>query len=114
MLEPITFSSFKTLSLEETERIREYRTKNPVIHPKAIFVKKPIKKTEWERDYKWQESYCNLGVNDEGKVIVGFVVANEVPVGCERLTDEELRSYDDWARGRSYAPLPLKINLEIK
>ena len=106
MFESIKLST-QPLSPEEIKKVEKYKSKNNQLHPKAVFVKKLVKKTEWEKEYKWEGSYCKLGENSDGKVIVGFIAVNEVPMDCERMTDEELRIYDTWARNEHYNPCPL-------
>ena len=106
----LPFYKNQSLTAEQIKKIEEYKVQNPKVYPHAIFVKKAIKKTEWEKNYKWS-NYCNLGTNDEGKIVIGFVVANEVPSGCERMDESDLVLFDNWAKNNNYSPRPL-ISIE--
>lgn len=59
------------------------------LHPEAVFVKKKVTASEWNNYYSQVGSYCYLGRADRG-VWIGFMVANKVPIDCEKLNPAEV------------------------
>lgn len=85
---------------------------------KHFWVTQLITQREWDGFYKYNSAYCNLGkvggTRDGegrargGKVKIGFVAANEVPINCELCTNEELMQIDDYRGAKNVYPRPLK------
>jgi len=113
MLERITVLSNKRLSPEDTKAVDEYKRRNNRAYPKAVFVKKSITKAAWERDFCFRSNYCNLGNSAMGKVMVGFMVANEVPQNCEEMDSNDLRVFDNYCEKSNISPSPFNIKRSL-
>ena len=109
MLERITFLSNKKLSPETTNAVEEYKKNLSKIHPKAFFVKKNITKSAWDRNYCFRSNFCNLGSSSMGKVMLGFMVINEIPQDCEEMDSNELRIFDNYCERLNISPRPFNI-----
>jgi len=80
-----------------------------------LWVKKLIKTKEWESGIYRNSSYSFLN-NEKGKgVWVGFMVADEgvLPMGCEKVSDEELRLIDLDRRATKTYPLPFNAKENV-
>ena len=81
--------------------------------PIAIWVKKKVSRTEWNNNYKWSGSYCQLGLEGLG-ISMGFMVVNNIPISCERMNDEELRTFNGHCERNNISPRPLiKVKAEL-
>jgi len=87
---------------ELVEQIHAYKE---AVQPRAVFVRKIVNKKDWEDFYQYS-SYCRLGETPDKKVIIGFIVANEIPVGCELMDESDLTIFQAWAKSCNYYPRP--------
>lgn len=70
------------------------------------WVKKEVPYREWENYYSKNSSYCVLSPGKE--VIIGFLVAKEIPNDCEECDYYELRQMDNYRRATNIMPFPLE------
>jgi len=87
------------------ETISKINTHKDALTPRAMFVKKVVSQRDWEVFYQYS-SYCRLGETPDKKVIIGFVVANAIPVGCELMDESDLTIFQAWAKSCNYYPRP--------
>ena len=87
------------------EAIRKINAYKDALTPRAMFVKKAVSQRDWEEFYQFSP-YCRLGETPDKKVLIGFIVANQVPEGCDLMDDAELMIYDTWAKNNSISPRP--------
>jgi len=87
---------------ELVEQIHAYKE---AIKSRAVFVKKSVNKKDWEDFYQYS-SYCRLGETPDKKISIGFVAANEIPVGCDPMDDSDLNIFHAWAKSYNYYPRP--------
>jgi len=77
---------------------------------KTYWVKKQITAKEWKNFYSYNPSYHKIGVEGVGRtkrVIIAFCVANEIPVDCEPLNEQELLEVYAQRQSTNTRPLPL-------
>ena len=78
---------------------------------KYNWVKRYISEREWNAYYKFNSSYCHLGLDGTGKTrktAIGFLAVDYMPKDCELCTDEEIREIDISRRSNNVRPFPLK------
>ena len=106
-LSPVT--SFSQLSPEE-QRANLKRHKDAIerTDPVVRWVRKKISRTEWKNILRFESrDYCYLREED-GKIVVGFMVVNTIPVHCELMTNEELYIMNEFCRSKKIFPTPFK------
>ena len=94
----------QSLPDEVIQKINNYKE---TIKPKVVFVKKVINKKDWEDFYQYS-SYCRLGETPDKKLIIGFVAANDIPVGCDPMDESDLNIFYAWAKSYNYYPRPFQ------
>lgn len=95
------------MTLEEKERYLKELGRSVLY----FWVKKLVKQKEWDGEYRYEHIYCNLGTAGEGRekrVKMGFLVAKEIPEGCEELTDDECLWMDEYRRAHNFRPFVTK------
>jgi hypothetical protein len=78
--------------------------------PKIIWVKKEVDNKEWDyiKDISAYYKLSSEGMGRGAKKTVAFCVADNIPEGCEEITDiEELRLIDLHRRQVNQRPFPL-------
>lgn len=79
--------------------------------PKMIWVKKLFGAKEWENFYSHNTAYTFIekgGDRTNQGIVVGFMVANEIPINCMPCSDEELVIIDKNRRATNTRPFPLE------
>lgn len=61
---------------------------------KVIFVKRKVTNTEWNNLYSQSPGYCFLDKAERG-VLMGFIVTDKIPLGCEKLTPAEMLQMEE-------------------
>jgi hypothetical protein len=102
----------KQYTKEENEQFLKEWIKNRSVP--AFFVKKTITKKAWSTYYAEQGSYCILH-NDFGGMEIGFIVPNEIPADCIKITDRnELKTLDAWRRENNRSPFVFEEESKVK
>jgi hypothetical protein len=80
-----------------------------------VWVKKWVKRTEWNSYYSHIGTYCPLVINNK-EVLVGFLSAGKVaPKDCQEVTDwNELRSIDIYRRAYNIRPFVMKEDKKVE
>ena len=106
--------------IKYTKRFQDYLEKgkemqgNSPLEKFKVFQKWVVKEMSIRESisYLQNASYCNLG-KSEGKMKIGFVVANNVPFGCREATNMEILQIDAYRRANRIYPFPLREVLKL-
>jgi len=110
MLDKISIDKiFEPLEDGLRRRVEEEQVRRDKVIP--VWVTKKITKTEWKNYYSYHISYCLLREED-GKLVIGFMVTNQVPDSCLPMTDDEIYIMNEYCKSRNIYPSPLEISAD--
>ena len=93
---------------QQKDNLRRHKQALDRTAPVVIWVSKRITKTEWRNLLRFNSGhYCYLR-EDNGKIVVGFMVINTMPTDCDPMTNEELYMMNEFCKSRDIFPRPLK------
>lgn len=76
---------------------------------RMFWVKKIISLTDWNKDYKHISSYTFLNKTNDKKIVIGFLVGNQIPGGCEECSEDELFQINEHRKMTNTYPRPIEI-----